>query len=348
MKFSIRKYIRIFVITSLTTTSLVLFQNCSNYSAHLSAEGLDTLNANNGVDEGASHIASSDVIPEITDSTDPTIPIQIDPVDPHSDVSTTAPVEGDPSGTETNPNPETTPPDLLPPESPPVVVNPPVLVEPPVVTPPVVVIPPVTPPVIVPPAPLIIQEKPACFVSGGLDLREDFYGATIVTSDGNVVVSSDQRPVTTEDGQYVVYGDSSSHSSESTTTTTKPRINCSYFAHGRDQKDILVLSHDKHNNASIQADSCGVKMIVYDGAEPLRLKMVKANDIHICGNIKIEELDAKGGTELTNVQVDFARIKGNLSTFKFDGGFRVPVGERKAGKKAKNSYVNSKFEIIPL
>lgn len=367
MKFSIRKYIRIFMITSLTTTSLVLFQNCSNYSAHLSTEGLDGLNTNTGVDDGASHIASTDVIPEVADDS---VPIQIDPVDSHSDLSSTAPVGGDPTGMETNPmedpGSETTPPVVTPPVvvnppvvtppevTPPVVVNPPV-VTPPEVTPPVVVEPPVVtppvvinPPVVIPPTPPAIQEKPACFASSGLDLAEDSYGSTIITSDGNVVVSSDQRPVITGDGQNVVYGDGTTHSTETTTTTKKPRINCSYYAQSRDQNDILVLSYNKHNNARIQADSCGVKVIVYDGVEPLRLKSVTAKDIHICGNIKIEELEAKGGTELTNVQVDFARIKGNLTTFKVDNGFRVPVSERKAGRKAKNSYVNSNFEIIPL
>lgn len=352
MKFSIHKYIRVFLITSLTTTSLVLFQNCSNYSAHLSAESVDELQKGNGVDGGETHIASADVISEGDDS----VPIQIDPVDSHSDMSPTAPVAGDPTGTETNPDSEIIPPvvENPPVDTPPVVVNPPVEMPPVVSNPPVVENPPVemppvvsNPPVVTPPTSPIIEEKPACFVSGNLENAEDSYGSTIMTSDGGIVVSSDLRPVISSDGKHVVYGNGSSHSTETTTTSTTPRTNCSYYAQGRNQKDILVLTQS-NNNVSIQADSCGVKMIVYDGVEPLRLKTVTANDIHICGNIKIEELEARGGAELTNVQVEFARIKGNLTTFKIDSGFRVPVSERKAGKKAKNSYVNSNFEIIPL
>lgn len=330
MKFTMRKYIRVFVITSLSAASLVLFQNCSNYGVHL--EGTGALNNN----VGANHIASTDALPLL---------------DPTGTETNTPPVVN--PGTEAPPEPTPAPPSLPPtttePPVPPVVEPPPV---PPVVTPPVVVNPP--PPIVVPPAPPVvtpppvIQDKPACFVNGGSTPIEDSYGSNITTSDGSIVISSDGRPVTATDGAYVFYGDGQSHTTDSTSTTTQPRINCSYFAQGRDQKEILVLSRDKHNNASIGADYCGVKMIVYDGTEPLRLRSVTANGIHICGNIIIEKIESSNNIELTNVQAQFVRTKGNLNTFKIDSGFRVPVSERKAGKKAKNSYVNSLFQIIPL
>lgn len=173
---------------------------------------------------------------------------------------------------------------------------------------------------------------------GGTKSADELNGDDFVRPaycDQQVVVSSDGQTVVSSDGQAVIYGDGSACD-----------LRCSDLAKELNEKSVLKLKYSNSNNSSIQVGS-NIKMIVYNGIKPLKLKAVSSSNISICGNIEIESLTAVGNIELTNAKVGLANISGKLSTFIMSQNNRTRVSKKKSsGNGVLTCSVNSNFEII--
>ncbi len=110
------------------------------------------------------------------------------------------------------------------------------------------------------------------------------------------------------------------------------------------ENKILNLTMETNNNFDLTIPN-GIKLVRYQGAEPLHIKNVAhQSDTQICGNIIIDQLQASGGFIITNVQIAKLNISGNITSQKFDGDFLVPVGSKVSGNK--KCQVNENYEIV--